>query len=57
MVKNDNPYSSTEELKAYKLKMPKPKRFGLGIQGGYGIGGYGLTPYIGIGLSYNIINF
>ena len=35
----------------------KPKRWHLGITGGYGIGKDGLTPYAGIGLTYSIISF
>ena len=35
----------------------KPKRWGLGVQAGYGIGRNGLQPYIGVGISYNIISF
>lgn len=36
---------------------PKTKRFGLGVQAGYGVGKNGLTPYIGVGVSYNILMF
>lgn len=32
-------------------------RWSLGIQGGYGISNSGLTPYLGIGLTYNILSF
>lgn len=36
----------------------KPKRFGLGLQVGYGISLDGRAqPYIGIGLSYNFLRF
>lgn len=35
----------------------KPKRFGIGFYGGYGLGINGLSPQIGIGLQYNIIRF
>lgn len=38
-------------------KQSKPKRFGLGVYGGYGIGVNGLSPQIGVGLSYNLIQF
>ena len=31
--------------------------WGLGINAGYGVGQGGLTPYIGIGLSYNILSW
>lgn len=60
IVTNENPYSSTKELKAYKVTSPKPKRFGIGIQAGYGvvIGKVIVpAPYVGIGLSYNLIKF
>ena len=33
----------------------KRTRWGVGIQAGYGISDKGLTPYIGAGLSYNIL--
>lgn len=35
----------------------KAKRWGLGCQLGYGVSKDGLTPYIGVGISYNLINF
>lgn len=34
-----------------------PKRWGLGIQAGYGVGTNGVQPYIGVGLSYNVFVF
>lgn len=33
----------------------KPSRWGLGVQAGYGVSDKGLTPYVGVGLSYNIL--
>lgn len=33
------------------------KRWGIGIQAGYGFGRNGLSPYIGIGISYNLLGF
>lgn len=36
---------------------PKPPRWSLGLQAGYGISKQGLTPYIGVGLSYNLWSF
>ncbi len=33
------------------------KRFGIGIQAGYGISKQGFTPYIGIGMQYRLIAF
>lgn len=35
----------------------KFKRWGIGIHAGYGIGKDGLSPYIGIGVSYNLFGF
>jgi hypothetical protein len=35
----------------------KPKRFGVGVYGGYGIGVNGLSPQIGVGLFYNLLQF
>lgn len=35
----------------------KQKRFGVGITGGYGYGKGGFTPFIGMGLYYNVFNF
>lgn len=33
------------------------KKWGIGIQAGYGAGKDGLTPYVGVGVSYNLIRF
>lgn len=35
----------------------KFKRWSIGIQAGYGFGRNGLSPYIGIGISYNLLGF
>ena len=36
----------------------KPKRWGIGLQAGYGYSpGNGMSPYLGIGVSYNFITF
>ena len=32
-------------------------RWGLGVQGGVGFGKDGLTPYVGVGVSYNILSW
>lgn len=37
--------------------VPSRKRWGVGIQAGYGVSASGLTPYIGVGISYNLIVF
>lgn len=35
----------------------KPKQFGIGIVGGYGLSKDGWTPFVGIGVSYNLFSF
>ena len=35
----------------------KPKRWGIGIHAGYGVGKDGLSPYVGIGVSYRLFGF
>lgn len=40
-----------------KLVYQRKKNFGIGVQAGYGICGDKLSPYFGIGVSYNIIRF
>lgn len=62
-VSSSNPYvkvtnieGSIINLSAYN-SLQKAKPFGIGLQVGYGIGGSGFTPFIAVGLSYNIIRF
>lgn len=38
-------------------ELPKQKRFGIGVQVGYGLTEKQLSPYIGVGVSYNILRF
>lgn len=48
----------TNNITTERLIKPKPKRWGVGIQAGYGINTSGqLRPYIGIGISFNVIRF
>lgn len=35
----------------------KPSRCGIGVQVGYGMSREGVSPYIGVGVSYNLITF
>lgn len=55
-IKNANPNNLITGIEAYRKALPKPKRFGIGVQGGYGFSS-GLTPkpYMGVGVSYNLI--
>ena len=45
-------YSTTEYVT--RTVDVKPRRFGIGVIGGYGIGIHGASPYIGIGCFYRI---
>ena len=53
-----NPYNKISGLKAFRVADKKPKKFGVGIQAGYGYSN-GLQPkvYVGIGITYIIIRF
>lgn len=35
----------------------EPSRWGIGVQVGYGMSREGLSPYVGVGVSYNLIIF
>ena len=54
-------YQQTEYITKEIKMVTKPKRWGLGLQAGYGIalhnGQVFPAPYIGVGLSYSIINW
>jgi hypothetical protein len=55
--RNNNPYSSTTELRSWSQSV-KQKRFGLGIYAGYGItSDLKPRPSFGVGISYNLITF
>jgi hypothetical protein len=57
-VRNSNPYNVVEGLKVYRVPDSKPKKIGIGLQLGYGIGkDLKPTPYAGIGVSYSFIRF
>lgn len=53
--KSYNPHTTTEEMQSF-IHHPKQKRIAVGIQGGYGLSSLGPTPYIGVGISYRIVN-
>lgn len=59
MVTSDNPYLNVISVKSIKLDVPRDKKFGIGLQMGYGIGfnAKSPTPYVGVGLQYSIIKF
>lgn len=49
-------YRRTEYITSNIIVKSKPKRFSIGVQTGYGITPKGFQPYIGIGVTYNLIN-
>ena len=51
-----NPYSIVSTIRTYQVSLPKPKRWGIGPSAGMTFDGV-LKPYVGIGLSYNLIRF
>lgn len=40
----------------YQTITEKPGRWGVGITGGYGYGKGGFTPFVGVGIYYNLFN-
>ena len=44
-------------MQIYHEPIPHQKRWGIGIQAGYGASRDGLSPYVGVGLTYNLIRF
>lgn len=61
VVTSDSPYLQTIGIKSFKLDLKKPTRYGIGLQIGYGVslskGQVIASPYIGFGLSLNILRF
>ena len=61
IVKKDSIIYLTNEIINYQEKIinikPKPKRFGIGIQTGYGFTQDKITPYVGVGVSFNLVRF
>ena len=39
------------------IKREKRKRFGIGLSAGYGFSRDGFSPFVGVGVSYNLWNF
>lgn len=51
-------YPRTSIITIYNNEVEgQKKRWGLGVQAGYGVSGDGLTPYIGVGISYNLLQW
>lgn len=58
-IKSSNPYVKYESMTGITMPKQKTKKFGIGPQVGYGYNFIDnrLSPYIGIGLHYNLISF
>ncbi len=54
VVSSTNPYFKVSEIKSIKVEAKKLSRITFGAQGGYGITKSGLSPYVGVGISYRI---
>ena len=50
-------YQRTKTITNTVTLRERRKPWSVGVQGGYGMSGNGLTPYIGIGLQYNLLEF
>jgi hypothetical protein len=60
VVTSTNPHVHINEIKSLKLDVPKVRRFGIGIQIGYGFEVSEtprFAPVISLGLNYNVIRF
>jgi len=58
IITSENSYIKTLSVSSIKFDMPKPKKYGIGLQIGWGLTKELKTsPYIGVGLSYNLIRF
>lgn len=54
---SSNPYVQTTGLDFYSLQVPR-KRLGLSLYAGYGLDrNFALTPQIGVGISYDLLQF
>lgn len=53
-VTSKNPYVKATDIGSIRYK-PKPTKFGIGFQLGYGVTRSGISPYLGVGVSYNIL--
>lgn len=57
MTEIDSVRHFNSSMLVFQETKPRPKRWGIGIQAGYGASRDGLSPYIGVGLTYTIVRF
>lgn len=51
------PKTVTQYIHITEKVYEKPRKWGIGIQAGYGAGKNGIQPYIGVGIQYDLIRF
>jgi len=62
-IRSQSPYATPTNVTTFRIKHPvqKPKNWGIGVQIGYGISHidnkFQTSPYVGIGVSYNLFNW
>ena len=47
----------TEKVIGHIIPVKANPRWGVGLQGGVGVGKSGVTPYVGVGVQYNILTW
>lgn len=57
VVTTTNPYVKVNDILSVKMDKNKPKKFSVGVYGGYGISQTGLSPMVGVGIGYNLFSF
>lgn len=56
-ILTDNPYVGVIGVRSYKTDTFVPKRWGIGPSIGYAVCRNGMSPFVGISLNYNLIEF
>ncbi len=49
--------TALEIYRSTPIVTTRPSRWGIGVQAGYGISSGGLSPYIGVGVQYNVLTW
>ena len=51
------PRTTTQYIHTAEKVYEKPRKWGIGIQVGYGAGKNGIQPYVGVGIQYDLLRF
>lgn len=51
------PRTEYKYITTSKKVYEKPRKWGIGIQAGYGAGKNGIQPYVGVGIQYDLLRF